>query len=238
MASSERTDSDAHSDASAHSDSHSNARAPLAGTGGSKERPEESGLASGPAPARETLIEKETRASCLMNAHYHAAREAFLDNVHRWFMFLVIALGAVALTDVLPRLLALAGFEVGPAHFKEICAACAAIIAALDLTFDLSNRARTHTLMKRRYFELAADVRERKKSPVEAKACIDRFSADEEPNFRVVLLACYNIAQESVFGDDFDKYVISGWASFWMNNIRRPTVTFPVVLKPVKSPQV
>jgi len=29
-----------------------------------------------------------------MNARYHATREAFLDNVHRWFMFTVIALGA------------------------------------------------------------------------------------------------------------------------------------------------
>jgi hypothetical protein len=200
--------------------------------GGSEER--SANEASGPTP--ESLTEKKARASCLMNAHYHAAREAFLDNVHRWFMFLVIALGAVALTDVLPRLLHILSFEVDGTHIKEICAACAAIIAALDLTFDLSNRARTHTLMKRRYFELAADIRERKKTASEARACIDRFSADEEPNYRVVLLACYNIAQESVFGDDFDRYKISPWALFWMNNIRRPTVSFPT-LPPIKSPQ-
>jgi hypothetical protein len=171
-----------------------------------------------------------------MNAHYHAAREAFLDNVHRWFMFLVIALGAVALTDVMPRLLGAVGLPGEAAHIKEICAALAAILAALDLTFDLSNRARMHTLMKRRYFELAADIRERKKTPLEAKACIDRFSADEEPNYRVVLLACYNLAHESVFGDDFERYKISPWALLWMNNVRRPTVTFPTI-KPVKSPQ-
>jgi hypothetical protein len=167
-----------------------------------------------------------------MNAHYHASREAFLDNVHRWFMFAVIALGAGALIDVFPRGLESQGF-VG---LKEAFAAGAAIIAALDLTFDLSNRARTHTLMKRRYFDLAADLREGSKTPNQAKACIDRYSADEEPNYRVVLLACYNLAQESVFGDDFERYKISPWALFWMNNVRRPAATFPVI-RPVKSPQ-
>ncbi len=52
---------------------------------------------SGPVAAA-TPIEAAT-ISCLTNAHYHSGREAFLDTTHRWFMFLVIALGAAALTD-------------------------------------------------------------------------------------------------------------------------------------------
>jgi len=59
--------------------------------------------------------------------------------------FTVIALGPAALVDILPY--------TNPNHasvgFKEVFAAGAAIIAALDLTFDLSNRAREHSLMKR-----------------------------------------------------------------------------------------
>ena len=45
----------------------------------------------------------EARADCLMNARYHSAREAFLDTVHRWFMFAVIAFGAVAVVDLAPK---------------------------------------------------------------------------------------------------------------------------------------
>lgn len=114
---------------------------------------------SGPM-ANATALEKVT-VSCLANAHYHSSREAYLDTVHRWFMFFVIALGAAALTDALPKLIDLVfGTTINPALFKEACAAFVAIIAALDLTFDLSNRARSHAMMKRRYYELLASVRE------------------------------------------------------------------------------
>ncbi len=110
------------------------------GTGSAQHSP-------GPVAAA-TPVEAAT-ISCLTNAHYHSGREAFLDTTHRWFMFLVIALGAAALTDALPRLLYSAlGVSIDGAAIKEICAASAAIIAALDLTFDLSNRARAHSMMK------------------------------------------------------------------------------------------
>jgi hypothetical protein len=47
----------------------------------------------------------ECTIDCLSNALYHSNREAFLDALHRWFMFFVIVLGAAALTDVLPKFL-------------------------------------------------------------------------------------------------------------------------------------
>src|SRR5258708_11303151 len=128
----------------------------LAGSGDQGEHGS-TGPSSGPVAASLTAL----RCSCLMNARYHATREAFLDNVHRWFMFAVIALGAAALIDVFPRATA----PQGAIGLKELFAASAAIIAALDLTFDLSNRARTHALMKRRYFELIADLVEGEKTP-------------------------------------------------------------------------
>jgi hypothetical protein len=158
-----------------------------------------SGAVSGPmAPA--TILERVT-VSCLTNTHYHSCREAFLDTVHRWFMFFVIALGAAALTDVLPRLLNLAsGITIDTALVKELCAAGAAVLAALDLTFDLSNRARSHAMMRRRYFELLAKVRAAKMTPAEAMVCLDEFSADEEPPYHVLHLICWNEAQRSVYG--------------------------------------
>jgi hypothetical protein len=133
MASSEHTAS-AHSNADAHPDAGSQ----VTGAGGSQAA--NASAASGPVAASLTAL----RCSYLMNARYHATREAFLDNVHRWFMFAVIMLGAGALIDIFPHPAAPQG-SVGP---KELFAASTAVIAALDLTFDLSNRARTHSLMK------------------------------------------------------------------------------------------
>lgn len=155
----------------------------------------------GPETGAGAEIDK-VRVSCLMNVQYHASREANLDSLHRWFMFAVIALGAGALADVAVKELP---------WVKEAFAAGAAILAALDLTFDLSNRARAHAMMKRRYFELMADLIEGKRSPSETRACIDRFGSDEEPPFRALLLASWNSAQETVYGDDALCYHIPRW---------------------------
>lgn len=183
---------------------------------------------SGPV-ADATPLEKIT-ISCLANAHYHSSREAFLDTMHRWFMFFVIVLGAAALTDALPKLIEIIfGVKSDPALFKEACAALVAIIAALDLTFDLSNRARSHAMMKRRYYELLASVREGHRTPDEARVCLDEFSAHEEPPYRVLYLACWNAAQQTVFGRRAMRFEISFLGNLFKNWWRRPTANYPVV---------
>jgi hypothetical protein len=165
--------------------------------------------APGPVAASLTSL----RCSCLMNARYHATREAFLDNVHRWFMFAVIMLGAGALLDVFPRAME----SHGSVGIKEAFAAGAAIIAALDLTFDLSNRARTHSLMKRRYFELIADLVAGDKTEEQVEACIERFNADEEPAYHALIASSYNAAQEAVYGKEAYSYKIPSHHLFCKN---------------------
>ena len=168
------------------------------------QRKHSSGDSSRPeAPAAPTL--DGLRISCLMNSRYHASREAFLDTVHRWFMFAVIALGTAAVINVLPS--EVLGIPIS-AIATKVFAASAGIIAALDLTFDLSNRARTHAMMKRRYFELIADVIEKRRSLIEASACLNRYSADEEPAYHTLLIASWNDAQKMVYGDEADYYEI------------------------------
>jgi len=120
-------------------------------------------------------------------------------------MFAVIALGTAAVINVLPP--EMFGFPVANITSK-VFAACTGIIAALDLTFDLSNRARTHAMMKRRYFELIADVIENKRTLIEASACLNRYSADEEPAYHTLLISSWNDAQEMVYGDEADHYEI------------------------------
>jgi hypothetical protein len=177
---------------------------------------------SGPATAATGI--DGARISCLMNAQYHSGREAFLDTVHRWFMFAVIALGTGALIDLLPREHVVPGtLSIG---LKELFAASAAIIAALDLTFDLSNRARGHAMHKRRYFELLAALNAGEKTPEQVRVCIDQFSADEEPQYRVMIFACWNAAQLTVYGKDAQRIRIPMLADWFKNWIRRPSAHF------------
>jgi hypothetical protein len=175
-----------------------------------------------------TPIERAT-ISCLANAQYHSCREAFLDTVHRWFMFAVIALGAAALTDAIPKMLHAFGWTVAPDVLKEVFAALAAILAALDLTFDLSNRARAHAVMKRRYYELLAHMRERHKTPDDVLVCLEQFSADEEPPFRVLFLTCWNSAQQTVYGEKAMRFQISLFGNLFKNWWRRPAAIYPVI---------
>lgn len=185
------------------------------------------GLASRSLAAVETVA--NVSISCLANTHYHAAREAWLDTVHRWLMFFVIALGAAALADAIPKLVGVIGLSVDATLVKEMCAAGAAILAALDLTFDLSNRARAHAMMKRRYYELLASLREGHKTPTQGRVCLDQFSADEEPPYKVLFLACWNEAERNIRGVEARKFNIPDWDNFWKNCFRRPSVTYPVI---------
>jgi hypothetical protein len=141
-------------------------------------------------------------------------------------MFFVIALGAAALTDALPKMFHIVGTNLDSDLFKEVCAAGAAIIAALDLTFDLSNRARAHAMMRRRYFELLARVRSKKMPEDEAFACLDEFSAEEEPVYYVLFLTCWNAAQRTVFGKDALRFRIGSISDWFKNWWRRPGANF------------
>ncbi|MBZ9858558.1 hypothetical protein [Mesorhizobium sp. CA12] len=148
---------------------------------------------SGPGAASEPKADEEgVTLNCLMNARYHSAREAFLDAVHRWFMFGVIISGAGAVSGL---------FEEAIPNFNIICGVVAAVLGAADLAFDLSNRARMHALMKRRYFELLSDLRDGQKTISQAEACTHRYSADEEPAYNALLMASWNAAQQSVYGE-------------------------------------
>jgi len=136
------------------------------------------------------------RCVCLMNARYHSTREAFLDTVHRWLMFGIIIFGASSIIDFLSP------------WAKVASGALTAVFGALDLVFDLSNRSRAHALMKRRYFELLADVTEGHKNVTEGYACMHRLSADEEPAYHALISASWNAAQEMVYGSEAEKYKI------------------------------
>ena len=112
-------------------------------------------------------------------------------------MFGVVAFGAAAVADLIPHVA-----ERGPAWLKSSFAATAAILGALDISFDLSNRARAHAVAKRRYFELWGDLRAGRKTPEEVRDCVDRYTAEEETPFQALYLGCWNRAQREIRGKD------------------------------------
>jgi len=150
-----------------------------------------------------------------MNARYHSIREGYLDEVHRWLIFVVIIASALPLLDVLVAALAWAGTKADT--IKAVLGAAALIAGTLDLTFDLSNRARMHSMAKRRYFELLADLVEGKKQIVEVEACLHRFSADEESPYHALLTDCWNAAQEMVYGDKAQHIKLSWFKRTFKN---------------------
>ncbi|WP_434722784.1 hypothetical protein [Mesorhizobium sp. RIZ17] len=154
--------------------------------------------------------EEEITLNCLMNARYHSAREAFLDAIHRWFMFGVIISGAGAVSALF----------AGVPYVNLVLGTLAAVIGAADLAFDLSNRARTHSLMKRRYFELLSDLRDGQKTVAQAEACAHRFSADEEPAYQALLMGSWNAAQQMVYGNEAELLSIPR-AHRWLQNFWR-----------------
>jgi hypothetical protein len=176
---------------------------------------------SGAASAEGSALVDGLKCDLLMNARYHASREAFLDSIHRALMFLIIVLGAAAITDLFNW-----------PWVKGVFAACAVLFAALDLTADLSNRARCHALMKRRYFELLADLTGHHRKPIQILEHMHRFSADEEPAFHALLAVSWNAAQEMVYGDYADKYVIPRWHRLLKNIRRYAEVTYPTTKGP------
>jgi hypothetical protein len=106
-----------------------------------------------------------------MNGRYHADREAFLDGCHRWAMFTIIVLGASAFSDLLAE------------WAKHTAALASAVLAAIDLVFDLSVRARNHASLRESYFHVAANLESDRISAAAAQGEMMILAAKEEPPY-------------------------------------------------------
>jgi hypothetical protein len=86
--------------------------------------------------------------------------------------------------------------------------------------------------MKRRYFELLADVTEGKKTIEQADAAMHHCSADEEPAYHALIATAWNAAQAMVYGDRAKHYVLSRWPRFAKQLFRFEGSHFPVIEGP------
>jgi hypothetical protein len=145
-------------------------------------------------------------------------------------MFNIIISGASVILDLIGSFPDYSpSFIAAKTIAKALMPTITVIVAASDLAFDLGNRARIHSMMKRRYFELLADVLEGGKSVESANAALNRLAADEEPAFHALLNASWNAAQEMVFGDGAGQYKLTYFEMLFKHLLRYQGTKFKYV---------
>jgi len=158
----------------------------------------------------------------LRNALYHEARYRFLDGVNRCFNFMVILGGtgtAAQLAGNHPNVAILLGGSV-------------AAIGALQLVFDYAGRAYRHDTLKRRYYDLLADIdcelSPTHESCTQWKANISRISADEPPTKRALDAVADNQATSALLGGDRPRMKITMWQSLTRQLFAHNSGAFPI----------
>jgi hypothetical protein len=153
---------------------------------------------------------RQIQKECIFNMHYHAGREAYLDASHRWLMFLVIVFGTSAVVDIFPSL----------PWVKVALSAAVAFMGALDLTFDLSGRARNHAVMKRRYSDVLTSCLRSADELAVARSSLMELAGEEEPAYLALIALSHNMAETQVYGDD-DQHLHVPWHHKKLKNIVR-----------------
>lgn len=135
---------------------------------------------------------------------YHAHRRSFFDFLHKLTMLAIIVVSSAVIADFFGSLPTL-GVVV-------------AILAALDMVFDYSVKARDHEFLYRRYAELDADFYARTEIGndllLELEGRYRRLVADEPPHYKSLNALCHNevmIAQ----GQDTKCLVPLRWWHRW-----------------------
>jgi hypothetical protein len=142
-----------------------------------------------------SLIFKNARFDALRNAIYHTSRGRFLDAVNRFFNFVVIVLGAAAVSKV-----------AGAVQFKEIWIEFGVVVfATVQLVFDFGGRAGVHLYLQKRYYELLTEMETRAKdTDADRKrwsAKLLTIAADEPLPMRALDAIAYNTALDSYIED-------------------------------------
>lgn len=119
---------------------------------------------------------------------YHTARRRVFERWNRRFNFIVILLGAAAMSDAMKMF----GVE------QTWVGASVAIVGAAQLVFDFGRQARDHQALQRDYYNLLADIDECTDFTDDKcagwAAKLTRIAGDEPPVYRALDAKAYNDA--------------------------------------------
>ncbi|MBB1247431.1 hypothetical protein [Rhizobium sp. G21] len=126
----------------------------------------------------------------LRNALYHTSRRLTFDRWNRWFNFLIIALGAQAVTSFM--------LLVRIDMTQTAVGALVATVGALQLVFDFGGKARDHQSLQREYYHLLADIEAHPDADdaqlANWQSQMTRIAGDEPPVLRALDSKAYNDA--------------------------------------------
>ena len=153
-------------------------------------------------------IEKhDIRFAALRNAHYHLSRQAWFDRWNRLFNVLIIASGTALAWQISQQ-----NEAVG-----VVVAISTTVIGSLQLVLDLGGQARNHEFLKRRYFEVLAEI-EKLENPSQVdksrlKAQLLSLSAEEPPTYWALDAIAYNQIVHSMYGVEGKEHrcLVSWW---------------------------
>jgi len=134
----------------------------------------------------------------LRNALYHTARRRWHESVSRFFNFIMIVLGATAIS----------GFLLPFGFTSAMGGALIAAIGAYQLAYDPAGRGREHQILQRDYYRLLADIEAVPEVADDQMARwrgeMIRITGDESPTLRVIDAKAYNDAIDAtgVYGQD------------------------------------
>lgn len=129
---------------------------------------------------------------CDRNARYHIARKSFFDLWHRWMMVAVLFSSSYAVfelsnspdSDILPKLIML----------------IPAIIGAVNVGIDITNRAYNHGILSHRFYEIAKsiDLEDVDQINLEQwRRAILNVYMDEPGVYHALNAECYNAAAQA-----------------------------------------
>lgn len=124
------------------------------------------------------------------NGRYHADRESFLDSCSRLITFGILVTGGLAF------------FQIFGDSAQAFGVGAMSVFALAKLVWSPDSRARTHNSLRKRYFDLVAQLTEEAITAKQAQAKMLRMAGEEEPPFCAVHALAENWASEAVLGKD------------------------------------
>jgi hypothetical protein len=157
------------------------------------------GISSGTASALDISDRDLFLVDCLRNARYHEDRERFFARIHKIAMFVVVTSGTATFAWV----------KAAP-----ILAGIITLAGLLDLVFDISGKARLHASLRRRIYDILAQLEDRTRSLDNLREQAIRIYADEPPCMHAVNIIAFNGAMDFLHRPKIFKYQVRWYQRF------------------------
>ena len=182
-----------------------------------------------PRSQKATDLRQEARNflhDCDRSSRYHTHRRTFFDWCHRWMMVAVLISGSGAVAILSGAF----GQEVRGSVVSIVIMLIPTTVGAISVVWNLTDRARDHELLARRFYQIAKSINVEEADPerIENWRIEILGASEEEPAVFYALNAeCYNAATRAIgFGDDKLRQ-IARWRYHLRNWVRFSAGKFP-----------